>query len=89
MRHFRRCENAVTRLRGYGCFHYSRESVVIPLFAHLKHQQQAARFDALYRYWKRLVKAADAHAACIEKQLRRLAKVVTIFHPATKQFLTN
>lgn len=71
---------------GYGTKYYPRSSVVLPLFAKLKHCRETAKFDALYRYWKHLVKHGNASANRIQSKVARLAKRVGCFHRATVQF---
>lgn len=78
--------------KGYGSEYFSRQSIVNDLFKDLKHCQQAAEFDALYRYWVWLQKTklnwlnkmVEIHR--LRVKLDKLAKKVGIFHPCTKIF---
>ena len=77
--------------RGYTEIFYPRTSVPSPLFASLPHVRNECKFDALYRYWKWMMRQSGGGwgycAMQVEIKLHRLAKSVGIFHPATKRFL--
>jgi hypothetical protein len=70
---------------GYLSPYYRRSCVVSPAFAKLESQINAARFDALYRQWQWTEKRGFNNANLFNR-LVKLAKKVSIFHPATKTF---
>lgn len=88
---------AAMHAHGYGDVYYSRSSVVLPLFAGLKHCQDEAKFDALYRYYKWCIKHGDCYFPMSRQgtplqvqraKLRRLAEKVGIFHSVAWVFVS-